>query len=91
MVKINGLFHDEDHVITEEKGVFSVVEHQRDLTTTPEGAMREYFMSQMDIKRKQLLATLDGKTCITGTVGRKTNVCASTDGRDYAEACDGKF
>lgn len=62
MIKINGLFNDEDHVITEKSGIFSVVEHQRDLTTTPEAAMREYYMSQMDIKRKQLLIELDGKT-----------------------------
>lgn len=60
MVTVKGLFGDEDHRIIEEKGIFSVVEHQRDLTTTPEGAMREYFMSQMDIKRKQVLATMDG-------------------------------
>lgn len=62
MVTINGLFRDPDHVITETNGVFSVVEHQRDLTTTPESAMREFYMSQMDVKRKQILITLDGKT-----------------------------
>lgn len=69
MITINGLFHDEDHVITESKGIFSVVEHQRDLTTTPEGAMREYFMSQMDIKRKQLLAQPDGKIGVITQAG----------------------
>ncbi len=31
MIKLNGLFNDKDHVITNEKGVFKVVEHQRDL------------------------------------------------------------
>lgn len=62
MVTIKGLFNDDDHVITEVKGIFRVVEHQKDLTTTPEAAMREYFMSKMDIKRKQLLVQLDG-TC----------------------------
>lgn len=69
MITINGLFHDEDHIITEQKGIFSVVEHQRDLTTMPEGAMREYYMSQMDIKRKQLLAVLDGKTGVITQAG----------------------
>lgn len=69
MVTIKGLFHDDDHVITESKGIFSVVEHQKDLTTTPEAAMREYFMSQMDIKRKQLLATLDGTCGVTTQAG----------------------
>jgi len=69
MVTIKGLFHDDDHVITETKGVFSVVEHQKDLTTTPEAAMREFYMSQMDIKRKQLLATLDGTCGVTMQAG----------------------
>jgi len=69
MVTIKGLFHDDDHIITETKGIFSVVEHQKDLTTTPEAAMREYFMSQMDIKRKQLLATLDGTYGVTTQAG----------------------
>lgn len=69
MVTIKGLFHDDDHVITETKGIFSVVEHQKDLTTTPQAAMREYFMSQMDIKRKQLLATLDGTSGVITQAG----------------------
>lgn len=69
MITINGLFHDADHVITESKGIFSVVEHQRDLTTTPEAAMREYFMSQMDIKRKQLLAQPDGRIGVITQAG----------------------
>ena len=69
MVTIKGLFHDDDHVITETKGIFSVVEHQKDLTTTPQAAMREYFMSQMDIKRKQLLVELDGSVGVITQAG----------------------
>ena len=32
MVTIKGLFHDDDHVITETKGIFSVVEHAKDFS-----------------------------------------------------------
>lgn len=65
MVKLKGLFNDDDHIITEKGGIFSVVEHVRDLTVSPEGAMREYFMSMMNVRKKQVLVTLDGnETCI---------------------------
>lgn len=69
MVTIKGLFGDADHVITESKGVFHVVEHQKDLTTTPEAAMKEYFMSKMDVKRKQILAKLDGSVGVIMQAG----------------------
>lgn len=60
MIRINGLFNDDDHIITEQKGCFSIVEHTRDFTVTPEQAMREYYMSKMDVRKKQVLAVMDG-------------------------------
>lgn len=60
MIRTNGLFDGEDHIITEQKGIFRVIEHQRDLTVSPSTAMYEYFMSKMNVRRKQLLAVLDG-------------------------------
>lgn len=69
MVKFEGLFNDEDHIITERKGSFAIVEHQRDLTVSPETAMWEYYMSQMDVRRKQVLATLDGSKGIITQAG----------------------
>lgn len=61
MIKIEGLFGDKDHVITESKGIFSVIEHQRDLAVSPMTAQAEYFMSQMGVRKKQILAKLDGQ------------------------------
>ena len=49
MFKINNLA---SHIVTEQKGIFSVA---------PCNAMEEYYMSQMNVKRKQAIANLNGK------------------------------
>lgn len=69
MVTVNGLFDDKDHIITEKKGMFSIVEHTRDLTVSPMTAMMEYFMSKMEVRRKQLLCELDGSRGVTVQAG----------------------
>lgn len=69
MVTIKGLYDDKDHIITETKGMFSVVEHTRNLTVSPATAMMEYFMSKMEVRRKQLLCVLDGSKGVTVQAG----------------------
>lgn len=69
MIKLNGLFNDKDHVITNEKGVFKVVEHQRDLAVGPATAQAEFYMSQMGVRKKQILAQLNGNVSVTTQVG----------------------
>lgn len=69
MIQVNGLFDDKDHIITEQKGMFSIVEHTRDLTVSPITAMEEYFMAKMDVRRKQILCTLDGSEGVTVQAG----------------------
>lgn len=69
MIRTNGLFDGEDHIITEQKGMFRVIEHQRDLTVSPSTAMYEYFMSKMEVRRKQLLTVLDGNQGVTIQAG----------------------
>lgn len=58
MVKVNGLFDDKEHIITEKKGMFSVVEHTRDLTVSPSTAMMEYFMSKRTCAGNKSYASL---------------------------------
>lgn len=48
------------HKITESKGIFSIVEHDVDYSVSPANAQTEYFMSQMNVKRRQVIAELDG-------------------------------
>ena len=84
MVNICGLFNEKEHLITEQKGAFSVVEHQRDLTVSPMTAQTEYYMGKMGVRKKQLLATMDGSVGVTiqagamqwmaGSVGATTGI-----------------
>ena len=61
MFKINNLANQTSHIVTEQKGVFSIVEHHVDFSVAPCNAMEEYYMSQMNVKRKQAIANLNGK------------------------------
>ena len=61
MFKINNLANQTSHIVTEQKGVFSIVEHNVDFSVAPCNAMEEYYMSQMNVKRKQAIANLNGK------------------------------
>lgn len=42
MIRFNGLIDEENHIITEQKGIFSVIEHEKDLTVSPMTAMNEF-------------------------------------------------
>lgn len=69
MIKFYGLFDDKDHIITDQKGVFSVVEHMRDKTVSAADAIDEFYMSQMNVRKKQILATLNGGVGVSTQVG----------------------
>ena len=61
MFKINNLANQTSHIVTEQKGIFSIVGHNVDFSVAPCNAMEEYYMSQMNVKRKQAIANLNGK------------------------------
>ncbi len=61
MFKINNLANQTSHIVTEQKSIFSIVEHNVDFSVAPCNAMEEYYMSQMNVKRKQAIANLNGK------------------------------
>ena len=58
MYKINNFFNNDDVKVTDELGAFSVVEYQRDLSVTPQGAMNAFYCSQMNVKKKQVVCDL---------------------------------
>lgn len=68
-IKINGLFNDPDFSIKDSKGIFTVVEYVQDLTVSPDTAMREYYMSKMGVRRKQVVCQLDGRIGVTMQAG----------------------
>ena len=69
MVNIKGLLNDSDHLIKDAKGIFSIVEHQRDLAVSPLTAQAEFFMSKMGVRQKQALALMDGETSVITQAG----------------------
>ena len=51
-------------VVVAEAAGFQVLEHQRDLSVTPMSSMIEYYASEMNVKKRQLLIRLQNNSCI---------------------------
>lgn len=64
----NFLDNDDAKVIAA-KGPFKVVEWRRDLPVPYLGAQAAYFAAKMDVRRRQLVAELDGRTGVTLQAG----------------------
>ncbi len=59
-------FVNEDRQITDRLGNFSVLEHVKDPSVAPSNAQNKYYMSEMGVRRRQLIIDLDGvKTAVT--------------------------
>lgn len=58
MITINNLFKNKNVICTEKTGAFSVYEYKCDVSNSPDSAEREYFMSKMNVRRRQLLCDL---------------------------------
>lgn len=80
---INMTLKDSREVI-QKMGPFEVIEHVYDPSVAPDNAVAEYFMSEMDVCRKQLLVQMDGSfglimqagamQMMLGDISVKTNV-----------------
>ena len=68
MYKVKNFLDNDDIKILDQKGAFSVLEYQRDLSVTPETAQTAFFSAQMNVKRRQLLCNLS-KSNITTQAG----------------------
>ena len=63
-------FEDNDDVrVIARAGQFKVVQWDRDLSVMPSSAATAWFAAQMDVRRRQLVADLDGKTGVTLQAG----------------------
>lgn len=75
--------------ITQRKGLFSVLEYERDASVSPDAAQMAFFSSKMNVRKKQLIAQLDGKTGVSvqaramqmmiGDIEATTNVKGTKD------------
>ena len=52
------------HKITNTVGCFSVLEYDRDISVTPETASYAYYSSKMNVKKRQVIAQLNGNKII---------------------------
>ena len=65
MYKINNFLDNDDVKILDKLGAFSVVEFQKDFSVTEDTAMKAYFSSQMNVKKRQLVCDLSESNITT--------------------------
>jgi len=59
MVRVNNIFNNSNLKCIAKEGIYSVYEHQNDLSVTPLTAENAYFMSEMNVKKRQVLCELE--------------------------------
>ena len=64
MVKTNIFQSTDVHKVVLQKGHYAVLEYDRDISVTPDTAEIAFFCSQMNIRKKQVLCSLDGNDVI---------------------------
>ena len=62
-------FTKDDRKIIERLGNFSVLEHIRDMSIAPDNAVTQYYMSEMGVRRRQLVVDLDGSNSLVTQAG----------------------
>lgn len=81
-MQINNLTNEERKIISQ-KGIFSILEYNRDLSVSPFNATSQYFMSKMGVRRRQVVANLNNDSLtmqagalqwMTGKIDVKTDV-----------------
>ncbi len=55
----------EQHKITQQNGIFAILEHLSDESIAPNEAMQEYYRSKMNIRKRQLIAQIDDDIGLT--------------------------
>lgn len=58
MIRVNNLLENDNIVIREQGGPFTVIEYKRDLSVTPATAQTAFFMHQMNARRRQVVCQL---------------------------------
>lgn len=88
MVRSNIMDNTNVKKVIDNKGCFSVIEWQRDISVGPASAQTAYFMSQMGCRKRQVVANLNGNgvilqagamQVILGNVNMNTNVKGAGD------------
>lgn len=74
--------------ITQTKGIFSIMEYNKDISVTTAEAQTAYFASEMNIRKRQLIATLNGNSVIVQAGAMQLMLGALDAGTDIKGAGD---
>ena len=69
MVTTNLMAETDSRKIIEKRGRFTVVEYLRDISVSPKMAQEAYFASEMNVRKRQLIADIDPKTGVFAQAG----------------------
>ena len=81
-------FTNDQRKIVKQMGCFSVLEYLKDLSVSPYNATAQYFMANMGVRRRQVIAQLNGNSItlqagalqwMTGNINVQTNVKGAGD------------
>lgn len=72
-IKINNWVNDNRKVI-DQKGMFRVIEHQKDLSVGSSSAQNAYFASAMNVRLRQVEITLDGSKTVKTQAGAMQSI-----------------
>lgn len=67
-IRINNLTNDNRKTVAS-MGNFSVIEYEKDASVSPMNAVDQYFMSKMDVRRRQVLVNLSGSNTVITQAG----------------------
>lgn len=64
MIRTNLTAQTETRKIIDSMGCFGLLEYAQDVSVTPESAMRAYYSAQMNVRKRQVIANLNGNGVI---------------------------
>ena len=66
MISLNNLANNPNMTAIANKGVFTVFEHQKDMSVSPAYASVAYFMHEMNVRKRQVLCQVESETGVKG-------------------------
>lgn len=63
MFELNNFFDNKNMKAIDKLGMFTVFEHERDLSVSPDSAVTAYFSSEMNVRRRQVYITMQDSGC----------------------------
>ena len=59
MYRVSNFIDNDDVKTLDQKGPFTVIEYQRDLSVTPGSAVTAFYCAQMNVKKRQVICDLN--------------------------------